>query len=177
MSDIAWITEASEDARRAFGQTLLDSLRPAIIDTAMISDPEMVQHNGIITRADIVETAIAWVLREQLKLQDELVTAPSGLGEKDKKQETQHAWCVSTTHMTFEDNLLLSKGTDVVDYYKGKHGFFVLVDVEVGENGAVLEGLSAEFNDVMKQAYQQGFQYVHFDADGPEVEGLRAFDW
>ncbi len=84
---------------------------------------------------------------------------------------------VSTGMMSLQDMHMMqldAKGQDpgspiVIEF---EFGFFVYTG-EVGD----FKEYSEQVQKIIKDANEQDIIYVMFDRDGPEIEGLKVYDW
>jgi len=83
---------------------------------------------------------------------------------------------ISTGHMTREDSeRLFAESEDLTAYELGEYGWLVYVG-EIDDNWPE-ENWSGAFRNVLQAAKGLGCDYVRFDRDGREYEGLPTFDW
>ena len=81
---------------------------------------------------------------------------------------------VSTLHITKEDSEVLSEShSNEIVAHSYEEGWWVWTG-EANEHFALL---SVFANNVIAVARENDCQWVRFDADGPEIEGLEKFEW
>lgn len=106
--------------------------------------------------------------------------------------ETSKVMVVSTSHMTDEDQKLLTGWVAVQDWSKADtyqeggprlflmphpYGWMFWACEELDGEGAVHAGLSEHVATIMLIACREGNDYVLFDRDGPVVDGWETFEW
>lgn len=93
---------------------------------------------------------------------------------------------ISTSHITLEDNKLLSLQTEELPsqgpcVYNYLEGYFVFVSSNPDNFKSDLveweKHFSPEFCRIMLHAHTIGVNYVQFDADGVEYKDLKTFSW
>jgi len=102
-----------------------------------------------------------------------------------KKLEFDKTLVCSTTHFTDDDNVALAKfakehahAPDTSEHFIADLGYGYIV--WVNSDGAFTEYdgvLSDAFVKVLEFAHRQGAQWVRFDRDALEIEGLQTFEW
>jgi hypothetical protein len=88
-----------------------------------------------------------------------------------------HSLCLSTIHITENDNNILTKNEDNIPIvvYSYKYGF--LIHVPAITEGLIEYGFSEELIRIIKKAIKLGCTYVHLDSIGIEYEDLPKFKW
>ena len=93
------------------------------------------------------------------------------------KHEEYKCLCVSTRHITKEDeNILNQKAKDNNTMIAEREtGYFVKLFEHADDN--VYSQLSEAFNSVLEYAHVHGYRMVEFDCDAQEYEVFQKFDW
>ena len=91
---------------------------------------------------------------------------------KKQKLEIHKMLTISTGHITEHDAKILEKGSWISDEY-----CFILGTSEELVSHYEENGLSGSFLNCLKFARDNDCNYIRFDADGDEIEGLKIYEW
>lgn len=100
-----------------------------------------------------------------------------------KKYEFEKVLVLSTGHMLKSDSELLDKEDrpSLVAYpYDYGHYIWVGIDDDSFENnfeGAIADGFSEAFLNLLRLAHRMNCPYLKLDCDGPIMDDLPKFDW
>lgn len=90
------------------------------------------------------------------------------------KLEITRTLIVSTSHIPKEDGEVFSEsGNGQTVAYEYEYGWWVWT----GEKDENYSLLSVFTNEILALARKNNCEWVRFDADGSEIEGLEKFDW
>lgn len=93
---------------------------------------------------------------------------------------------ISTAHVTYEDSLILreipwnSYNRHGIHWVQStNHGWIFRInsDPDNWAENLRLSSISEGAISNLQQVVDAGYGWIHFDADGPEIEGLQRWDW
>lgn len=105
-----------------------------------------------------------------------------------EQAESYRTLCLSTAHLTPKDAgylRQLAEGLDRSGIVPKEGGWFLWThegDLDVFHDALYCAfGEGAEWSDALSKivaaAHAEGFRYIDFDQDAPEVDGLPRYDW
>lgn len=98
--------------------------------------------------------------------------------------EVMEVLVVSTAHLDEQEAQILNEGGTITDELPSpmtwEYGWIFFIGGPTSspdDTRYTLDGYSEGFKGVAQRAWDAGLEWVRFDSDGPELDGVPTYDW